>query len=537
MKHNSSQLLPVISRHRIIAIVVFIISLLTTQVISWRLLQAEKASTRERVVEEALSVKNRMESVLRHSITATYTLSFLVRNDLLGENFDSVSHQLLEQNQHIDAMQLLKGTTIVKTYPLEGNESVIGFDISEDPVHKREMRKAQNRRNLYFEGPFELRQGGIGVVGRLPVFVDGELWGFSAVVIRMETLYSAIGMPQSGKSEQFQYQLAKLQEDGTETVFLDGQKIDEEVYHKEMVPIGDWVIYVKSVNDSYIDRSLPFILLGVVFSLILAAFIWQILSQPYRLRQQVEAQTKDLQRMNMQMENHAKRLSESNAHLEHFSHIISHDLQEPLRMITSFLDLLKKRYGGQLDSKADEYIHYATDGAERMRYLILDLLGYSRAGKTDQPVQPVSLTDIMEDVVHILQKEIESHQAQIHYQDLPMVNAHHTSLQQIFQNLISNAIKYSEPERSPEIYISVEKQDQHWLLSVKDNGIGIEEEYHDEIFEIFRRLHRRETYAGSGIGLAIVKKNVESHGGKIWVVSQEGEGSTFFFTIPHGDGQ
>ena len=232
----------------------------------------------------------------------------------------------------------------------------------------------------------------------------------------------------------------------------------------------------------------------------------------------------------------AEDLVRSNQDLEQFAYVTSHDLKEPLRMVTGFMSLLKDRCQGKLDAKADEYIFHASDAASRMQSLIDDLLAYSRAGR-GAVAERTDVGAVLDAVLKTLTIGIEESGAAITHDPLPAIASNAVELTQIFQNLIGNAIKF-KGERKPEIHVGVQRQPGRWLFTVRDNGIGIDPEFADRIFMIFQRLHTREQYPGTGIGLAICKKIVESHGGRIWVESQPGNGSTFCFTIPdQGKGQ
>ncbi len=225
-------------------------------------------------------------------------------------------------------------------------------------------------------------------------------------------------------------------------------------------------------------------------------------------------------------------LKRSNDDLQQFASVASHDLQEPLRMITSYLQLLDKRYKGKLDADADEFISFAVDGAKRMQGLISDLLAYSRVGTRGKPFESCDCESIITKAIRDLDRIIEENNAVVTHDPLPTIMADTTQLEQVFRNLISNAIKYRSKDQAPNIHISAEQKDNEWLFSVRDNGIGIEPEFSGRIFAIFQQLHGRDEYEGSGIGLAICKRVVERHGGRIWVESEPGEGSTFFFTFP-----
>jgi len=224
-------------------------------------------------------------------------------------------------------------------------------------------------------------------------------------------------------------------------------------------------------------------------------------------------------------------LARSNQELEQFAYVASHDLREPLRKIKSYTDLLAKRYQGQLDEKADKYMAYITDGAVRMQALITDLLTYSRVGKGEISLELIDLGAVLNRTLRDISTAIEESNAVITTEPLPTVKANPTQMGQLLQNLIANAIKF-HGEQPPQIQIKAALHDQSWTISVQDNGIGIEPQYAERIFVIFQRLHTKEEYSGTGIGLAVCKKIVERHRGRIWFESEPGRGTTFFFTLP-----
>jgi PAS domain S-box-containing protein len=224
-------------------------------------------------------------------------------------------------------------------------------------------------------------------------------------------------------------------------------------------------------------------------------------------------------------------LKRSNAELKQFAYAASHDLQEPLRNVAGFTKLLEKRYKGKFDEKADEYFGYITDGVARMHSMIRDLLEYSRVGSRGKPLRPENCAEAVNQALSNLHSAIENTGAKIACDSLPVVMADLSQLVRLFQNLIGNALKFCR-RKPPKVHISAKQTGNDWIFSVRDNGIGIDPKHFERIFSIFQRLHTREEYEGTGVGLSICKKIVERHGGSIWVESEVGKGTTFFFTIP-----
>jgi PAS domain S-box-containing protein len=245
------------------------------------------------------------------------------------------------------------------------------------------------------------------------------------------------------------------------------------------------------------------------------------------LEQRVAERTRELLESN-------RYLQQSNDDLNQFAYAASHDLQEPLRMVSIYSEMLQRKYAGQLDQKADQFISFVVDGAQRMEMLLKDLLAYSQAGfSTAEPVVPVDCAVAMESVLLNLHASIEENRASVTWGNLPTVRAHEIRLVQLFQNLVGNALKYRSSD-PPVIRVSAERLDCEWVFSVRDNGIGIKPEYTQQIFGIFKRLHGN-AYPGTGIGLAICQRIVENYGGRIWVESAPGVGSVFCFTLPEAD--
>jgi len=249
-------------------------------------------------------------------------------------------------------------------------------------------------------------------------------------------------------------------------------------------------------------------------------------------RMQAEAAVRDA---NDELERQAQELMRSNAELQQFAYVASHDLQEPLRMISSYTQLLVRRYGDRFDKEAREFMDYVVDGSARMKQLIEDILAYSRVGTRGREFKTVQSEAALKKALASLRAALEATGAKVTNDSLPAVEADDVQLAQLFQNLIGNALKFTSGG-TPHIHVGVAELPQAWEFSVKDNGIGIDPQYFERIFMVFQRLHSKGEYSGTGIGLAICKKVVDRHGGRIRVESRPGEGSTFFFTLPRKGG-
>ena len=267
-----------------------------------------------------------------------------------------------------------------------------------------------------------------------------------------------------------------------------------------------------------------------------------LLNQKNELLEQLIAERlkieEDIRKLNSELERRVaertQELSRTNDELRQFAYIASHDLQEPLRTVGSYAQLLAKRYRGKLDDDAEDFIHYIVDGVTRMHVLLNDMLAYSRVTDSNaRPMGDAHCGKILDNALANLEATIKENGAEITCDELPVITGDEVQLTQVFQNLIGNGIKYRRTE-APKIHITAEKRDSEWLFAVKDNGIGIDSKYKDRIFGIFKRLHGKEL-PGTGMGLAICKKIVERHGGRIWVDSTLGEGSVFQFTIPESE--
>lgn len=309
---------------------------------------------------------------------------------------------------------------------------------------------------------------------------------------------------------------------------LDGyqvcQKLKQNPKMKE-VPI----IFISALDD-VLDKVKAFNVGGVDY--ITKPF--QIEEVLARVKNQLTIRqlTCQLTEQNTQLQKLNAELRRSNTELEQFAYIASHDLQSPLQVIIGNADMLSWKYETILDENAERYINQIVDAAFRMKQLIQDLLAYSRVGTHLQEFHDVDCNCIFKEALENLREEILANQASVNYSDLPTLKGDGTQLMRLFQNLVSNAIKFRRQNVTPQVTISVQLQNVEWLFSVQDNGIGIEPKNYERIFQIFQRLHPSSEYPGSGIGMTICKKIVECHGGRIWVESQINSGTTFYFTLP-----
>ncbi|MDZ7719063.1 MAG: PAS domain S-box protein [Balneolaceae bacterium] len=394
----------------------------------------------------------------------------------------------------------------VSAYPSENGLSVFFRDITE----QKENREKIERINERFEKVTEATNDAIW---DFDVIDDNLYWGRG-----FETLFG--------------YDLDEISPDMEFLISLIHPEDRERISHKiqnYMKPGGeqDWF---EEYRFQKADGTYAYVMDRAVFIRNKNGKVTRVVGAMTDLTRQKEIE-ESLKQLNIELEQRAEELTASNAELEQFAYVASHDLQEPLRMVTSFLTQLDKKYSGQLDEKANQYIHYAVDGAQRMRQIILDLLNYSRLNRDQQKHVETDLNEIFQEVQALARSRIKETGATIESDSLPTLEVNPVAIKQVLQNLLSNALKYQEGDTTPQINVRAEELDTHWKFSFEDNGIGINPEFKDTIFQIFQRLHTRDQYSGTGIGLAIAKKIIERHGGEIWVESEEGEGSTFYFTI------
>lgn len=431
--------------------------------------------------------------------------------DAVGLKFYTEYHRAMETGENVQFDEYYPATDQwfeVSAYPSEQGLSIYFKDVSIRKIAEREIRQSNER--------FE----------KIAEATNDAVWDFD--VQKNELFWG------KGFSTQFGYDLNSIKPSFDLLISLihpdDRQKILDKINRTLNDPQA--VNWFEEYRFMTANGNYAFVIDRAVF----------IRDEQGRAKRVVGAMTdisyrKDyedsLQLLNKQLAKQTKDLELSNRELEQFAYIASHDLQEPLRMVTSFLTQLERRYSDVLDEKAHQYIHFAVDGAKRMRQIILDLLEFSRVGRHTGVPEWIDLNTLVKEITAVQRDTIEAKGASIEYDHLPSLYVHRLPITQVFQNLIGNGLKYAKTDVAPQIAIKAEKQDNNWLFSVQDNGIGIDKEYYDKIFIIFQRLHTRDQYGGTGIGLSIVKKIIENFGGRIWVESELEQGSTFYFTLPH----
>jgi signal transduction histidine kinase len=305
------------------------------------------------------------------------------------------------------------------------------------------------------------------------------------------------------------------------------------IFMTALADIGDKIMGYEAGGVDYVTK--PFhteeVLARINIHLTLQTMRRQLLTQNRQLQEEIT----ERQKAEAVLAQRSQELARSNAELEQMAYVASHDLQEPLRMVASYMQLLQQRYGSGLNAEAHEFIGFAVDGAKRMQSLIDDLLTYSRVGTKARPLEPTACSEVLDTTLATLRMTASESGAQVRCATMPVVMGDREQLTQLFQNLICNAIKFRD-EEPPRIEVRAVDDGACWRFEVEDNGIGIAPEYFDRIFVMFQRLHSRRAYEGTGIGLAICKKIVERHGGRIWVEPAPQHGSIFKFTLPKATG-
>ncbi|MDP3198214.1 MAG: PAS domain-containing protein [Algoriphagus sp.] len=652
-KHISSL---IYSSPRTTGWLVFLLSLFLTSYLSYTEYQLRLSAEREEVISKLNELENRLTEALNNGVSAVKTLAFYAQNqENVVENFERIGRDILDNNPLVDVIQYLDSGTIVAVYPLSGNEVVIGYDVLADPKTNKEVEEAIRRKEVFFSGPFTLRQGGMGIVGRYPLFEDGKLKGLSAIIIYLETIFEE-GLLKNNPNEKFSIQLSKKNPNtGIVENFIPISIDEPSSGYSASIPmdVGNWLLTVQLKESTAISGSIFAIFLRILLAVALGIVAWNAARQPAILRQKVADQSKEIINANERfelatkatsdviwdwdlalnevyrsdhffkmlgyedsesignndffktiihpddLEEVSKKLEETlqsqsefwehefrvkkmdqsyafifdkgyivrdtegkavrmigatqdiskrkktelelleankslgnaNEELKAFAFLASHDMREPLRMISSFMTLLQKKYSSELDEKANQYIEFAVDGAKRLTTLINDLLEYSKVGFDQKSIEKINTDQLIKEVLKFKSAIIGESNAEVILGDLPDITGIRTPIQILFQNLIGNSLKYKNSDTIPVIKISGKVKKDFLEFCIEDNGIGIEADYLDHVFGILNRLHPKEKYPGTGMGLATCRKIVTQHGGIIWAESEIGIGSKFLFTL------
>lgn len=509
--------------------------------LGYALHQREREQQHETLVAQAEAVRIEIESRLLSRLEALERMArrweYVRTLDLARLDFDARLY--LKRYPGQQAIEWIDPTYRVRwVAPEQGNEVLAAFELRRGGVRRRLLDRARRRGEITVSETLPLIQGGQGFLACVPLTVDGRDRGALVGVFRVRELFdSFLAVSRSERTyglrirEQMPlYALGELPRAGDEVVTLPLQIYDTR-WRLEAWPLPAARPPVRLSEVAMAGGLVMAWLLAVATHLALTAHrharssdLANVeLAREIGVRRQAQealtARTRELER--------------SNADLEQFAYVASHDLQEPLRMVASYLQLIERRYVDRLDDDGREFIGYAVDGANRMRALVNDLLAFSRVGTRGHPFQPCDLGAVIEQVRDNLELTIAETGATLEVGPLPTIPGDATQLTQLLQNLVGNALKFAG-EQPPVITVGAELADGQWTVSVTDNGIGIDPKHAERVFLIFQRLHSRTEYDGTGIGLAICKRIVERHGGRIWVAPREGGGSIFRFTLDAG---
>lgn len=492
-----------------------------------------ESSVRNGMLVQLDTIRSRLETSLTAPLLRIRGLAahIVAHGDVTQEEFDVIAEYLLRGHNTVRNMVVSRGMVIAMSYPLAGNESVIGVHYESIPAQYKMVRQAVETRSPVLQGPVPLIQGGIGLIARFPVFLrapdggdDGPFFGMVNVILDIPAVLAEAGLDR----DDLPFGVAIRGRDGLgaagAVIHGDDSIFDQApVVMDVKLPLGSWQLAAVPKGGwatAERDRGTTRAMIGLIFVLVaLTAFgTARYITERNRRERALRAKTLDLER--------------SNADLERFAYVASHDLQTPLRNIASYTQLLDRRYRGQLDSDADQFIDYIVDGSKRMSQMVVDLLDYARVSSEGGPLAAVSARAALDEALVGLKAQIEEAGARISIGSLPRVTATRVQLTSLFQNVIDNAIKYRHPERVPHIAVRATRDAEGlWQFAVSDNGIGIEPQYYERIFEFFQRLHPPAACGGTGVGLAVCRRIVRGFGGDIWVDSVPGGGSTFYFTL------
>ncbi|MBC8283364.1 MAG: CHASE domain-containing protein [Nitrospinae bacterium] len=498
---------------------------------------SREIEARSMATQIASSHAQSLEKQLFRSLSATLALATILKENSQFPNFNSVAKDLIKRYGGISNLQLAPNAIIQKIYPLEGNEPAIGLDLMQYPKAVSAIEKKQ----LTVEGPLNLVQGGIAIIGRYPVFLPDEktgvekFWGFTTALIKLSQLLKLVDI-HGLVSQNFYYQLASIvPETGEKKNFAKSGEVDliNPVSVEIKISNEKWILSIspKSGWHSYLiwEGILVLAISGLLSFLGYRHFFREQELKDANLKMTQEINQRRLAEKRVMV--FAESLQANNRELESFASIASHDLQEPLRKVIIFGDLLLEK-AKNLDSKSKDYVERMQKASGRMQVFIDDLLAFSKIAQ-NLTFKNVQTDKLLKEVIEDLEARISETAGIIVYRDIPNLEADPVQMKQLFQNLLSNALKYHR-EGIPPVVNAYGKTLENDMVHIffEDNGIGFEEIYREQIFQPFRRLHGRNAYGGTGMGLAICKKIIERHKGKILVTSTPNQGSIFQVVLP-----
>jgi signal transduction histidine kinase len=540
------------------------------------------------VVRDLAAVRGAAEIAINRRVHLTRGLKahVSINPDMTAAEFADFAALVMKEADGIRSVTSIKDNIINDVYPREGNEGAIGLDLLKNRDQRAAVEFAIETGRPWLAGPIKLVQGGEAFINRAPVYItlpggrpgDGPYWGMVSILIDKATLVDEIltAVPDNltiairGRTDR--------NEPGE--IFFGNADIESTDHVATVIslPTGSWRLYGVPTNGwpTSSPHALSIWVIGLFLSLFASALVFTTvrLLLEYRnyshqlevanVRVKVAHETAeksheratekadqlavtvsqleesqlatlnmldDIEEARQSLQESGKALEQSNLELKQFAYVASHDLQTPLRAVAGFAQLLQGQYQGQLDEDADQYIKTIVAGCERMKTMINDLLTYSRVESQSIKLIPIGLLEIFDDATMILSAAIDETNGTVTHGNLPTVMGDRAQLSQLLMNLIGNGLKY-HGDAPPHVHIDAKEGSDEWTISVRDNGIGIDRKFHDRIFEVFRRLHTQEEYNGTGIGLAICRRIVNRLNGRLWLKSEIGEGTTFYFTIP-----
>jgi len=508
-----------------------------TIVIAYQQIIFQEEKRQQVLVHELNQVKDRFRNILYSDITAANSLAIFYRKYGLTNDFDEIAPQIIKYNKYAEVLQLNINGVVKKVYPLDGYEQTIGLNTYLDSIRLLESKRALQKNSIYFAGPRNLREGGVGILGKVPIQKGKDTLAVCVVLTRLNTILKALDLD-AGSDNPFSYWLIKKTDTkDTARYFLSKRHpydITEAVYAD--IPEGDWNLGAAySVKNAIPKSSLIIITLGTLLSLLSAILIYKISSQPFKLERIIEKKTLEIQQMNNSLEakviERTKQLVDANNELESFSYTVSHDLRAPLRSINGYASIVEKRYSANMDEDGKMFIQSILQNTIHMGHLIDDLLDLSRLGRKELSTNNVDMNTLVNEIIEDYEFNKKDN-LKIKISKLLPAKCDASLIKQVWINLISNAVKYSQYK--PEQIIDIGSNEKNGVVEyyIKDNGTGFDMQLYDKLFGVFQRLHTSEKFEGTGIGLATVQKIIRKHGQTIWAESILNEGSTFYFTLP-----